>query len=110
MFLSQERVEYFYKMIPKLSQEEMLEIMKIASGAWYQCPQGHFYSIGECGQAMEQSRCPECNQAIGGSNHTLLSNNRRFNGFNINNNHVDRVIQNNDVQDDEDDDDIEWEV
>ena len=36
---------------------------------------GHIYAIGECGQAMEEGRCPECQARIGGSNHQLLSDN-----------------------------------
>ncbi|XP_078611724.1 E3 ubiquitin-protein ligase RNF213-like isoform X2 [Branchiostoma floridae x Branchiostoma japonicum] len=36
---------------------------------WFQCVNGHPYPIGECGQPMEQSRCPDCGAAIGGVNH-----------------------------------------
>ncbi|XP_078674105.1 E3 ubiquitin-protein ligase rnf213-alpha-like isoform X2 [Branchiostoma floridae x Branchiostoma belcheri] len=36
---------------------------------WFQCANGHPYPIGECGQPMEQSRCPDCGAAIGGVNH-----------------------------------------
>jgi hypothetical protein len=32
--------------------------------------------IGECGGAMETSRCPDCGGAVGGANHTLLATNR----------------------------------
>ncbi|RKO86680.1 hypothetical protein BDK51DRAFT_5433, partial [Blyttiomyces helicus] len=45
------------------------------SGHWYECPNGHPYTIGECGMAMQQSRCPECGAAVGGGNHTLLGDN-----------------------------------
>ena len=45
------------------------------NGHWYQCPNGHIYTIGECGGAMEQSRCPECGAAIGGGSHTLVGGN-----------------------------------
>eukprot|EP01060_Flectonema_neradi_P020833 TRINITY_DN2832_c5_g1_i4.p1 TRINITY_DN2832_c5_g1~~TRINITY_DN2832_c5_g1_i4.p1 ORF type:complete len:4086 (+),score=767.97 TRINITY_DN2832_c5_g1_i4:3344-15601(+) len=38
---------------------------------WYKCRNGHFYSIGECGGAMERSTCnhPGCGAVIGGSDH-----------------------------------------
>jgi hypothetical protein len=37
---------------------------------------GHVYAIGDCGGAMQESRCPECNASIGGRNHALTSGNR----------------------------------
>lgn len=46
------------------------------SSHWYQCPNGHPYFIGECGRAMEQSRCLDCGELVGGSDHNLLSTNR----------------------------------
>ena len=48
-------------------------------GHWYTCPNGHIFSIGECGGAMQASRCNECGEAIGGGGHTLLSTNRSAN-------------------------------
>ncbi|KAJ7045696.1 hypothetical protein C8F04DRAFT_1065834 [Mycena alexandri] len=30
------------------------------TGHFYKCPQGHVYVIGECGGAVERTRCPEC--------------------------------------------------
>jgi hypothetical protein len=44
-------------------------------GHWYKCPNGHIYVIGECGGAMEEGRCNECGEAIGGTHHRLLSSN-----------------------------------
>ena len=46
-------------------------------GRYNECPNGHIYVIGECGGAMEESKCPECGAAIGGSNHRILSTNSR---------------------------------
>lgn len=46
------------------------------STKWYECPQGHPYSIGNCGKAMQVSKCPTCDCDIGGSSHKLLENNR----------------------------------
>ena len=45
------------------------------SGHWYECRNGHPYFIGECGGAMQTSRCIECGEEVGGSSHTLLSHN-----------------------------------
>lgn len=36
---------------------------------------GHIYAIGDCGGAMQTSKCPECGSAIGGAQHTLLETN-----------------------------------
>lgn len=47
-----------------------------ASSHWFQCPNGHPYFIGECGRAMQESRCIECGERVGGSGHRLLSTNQ----------------------------------
>lgn len=46
-------------------------------GHAYRCPNGHLYVIGECGGAMQRSRCAECGAPIGGAHHQLDSSNRR---------------------------------
>jgi len=38
-------------------------------GHWYQCPNGHFYVVGECGGPMQTSRCPDCKATVGGESH-----------------------------------------
>ncbi|KAK1638074.1 hypothetical protein BDP81DRAFT_345795 [Colletotrichum phormii] len=40
------------------------------TGHWYTCRNGHPFTIGECGMAMEQTVCPECNSPVGGRNHS----------------------------------------
>eukprot|EP01128_Nolandella_sp_AFSM9_P004259 TRINITY_DN1882_c0_g1_i2.p2 TRINITY_DN1882_c0_g1~~TRINITY_DN1882_c0_g1_i2.p2 ORF type:complete len:207 (+),score=27.09 TRINITY_DN1882_c0_g1_i2:917-1537(+) len=50
-------------------------------GHWYSCPNGHTYTIGECGGAMEESTCPECGSRIGGSDHSLVAGNGRATEF-----------------------------
>mmetsp|Transcript_10728 Transcript_10728/g.14600 ORF Transcript_10728/g.14600 Transcript_10728/m.14600 type:complete len:311 (-) Transcript_10728:215-1147(-) len=50
-------------------------------GHWFTCPNGHPYVIGECGGAMQESRCPECGATIGGHNHALNSSNRTATEF-----------------------------
>lgn len=41
------------------------------SGHEYRCVNGHVYFIGDCGGAMEESRCPECGAVIGGTGECL---------------------------------------
>lgn len=50
-------------------------------GHFYQCRNGHVYTIGDCGGAMEESRCPECGCIIGGQDHTLNNTNARAMNF-----------------------------
>ncbi|KAM7176045.1 NFX1-type zinc finger-containing protein 1-like isoform 2-T2 [Macrochelys suwanniensis] len=62
----------------QLSEAERVmitEAMRFGRGHWYRCPQGHLYTIGECGRPMQQSSCPECGATIGGQNHTLTRDN-----------------------------------
>ncbi|XP_047485351.1 NFX1-type zinc finger-containing protein 1-like [Penaeus chinensis] len=62
-----------------ISEEERLQIIGavgLKQGHWYKCPNGHIYCIGECGGAMEESKCPECGEKIGGRNHALHGRNR----------------------------------
>ncbi|KAI6040315.1 hypothetical protein EDC04DRAFT_3140449 [Pisolithus marmoratus] len=72
------RFDTFYE---PMSLEERMEIVKAlnfaVAGHFYICPNGHTFVIGECGGAVQTSRCPECGEAIGGSNHSLLQSNRR---------------------------------
>ena len=61
-----------------LSERERVEIVKaidLNKGHWFMCPNGHPYCIGECGGAMQTSKCPECGHVIGGQSHQLASGN-----------------------------------
>ncbi|CAG0889862.1 unnamed protein product, partial [Darwinula stevensoni] len=61
-----------------ISIEERVMILKainLGQGHWYKCPNGHIYAIGECGGAMQESRCNECGARIGGERHRLVSDN-----------------------------------
>ncbi|KXH30511.1 hypothetical protein CSAL01_09232 [Colletotrichum salicis] len=42
----------------------------LGTGHWYTCRNGHPFTIGECGMAMQQTVCPECNFPVGGRNHS----------------------------------------
>jgi hypothetical protein len=57
-------------------RQDIVKAMGLAKGHWYQCPNGHPYTIGECGGAMQESRCPDCNASIGGTSHRLTTGNR----------------------------------
>ena len=59
----------------KLEIKAIAKVLGLGSGHWFQCPNGHIYAIGECGGAMQKSKCPECGCAIGGSNHALTQGN-----------------------------------
>lgn len=61
-----------------LTPEERVMIVKamnFSQGHWYKCRKGHIYAIGECGGAMEERKCPECDDTIGGTNHRLVEGN-----------------------------------
>ncbi|XP_069619694.1 E3 ubiquitin-protein ligase RNF213 isoform X2 [Ranitomeya imitator] len=51
------------------------DLMIYARGAmreqlqWYRCPNGHYCTVGECGQPMQTSRCLDCGAEVGGQNH-----------------------------------------
>ena len=56
--------------------EEFIEILRHLGTKWYKCPNGHAYTIGECGLPMEESICPECKEKIGGRDHVPLKSNK----------------------------------
>ena len=43
-------------------------------GQWYECPNGHEYYIGNCGQAVSSGICAECGSSIGGNGRLFGSN------------------------------------
>ncbi len=55
--------------------KDIVSAIGLSLGHWNKCPNGHYYVIGECGGAVEKSRCPDCNAIIGGSDHKLASGN-----------------------------------
>lgn len=62
-----------------VSEQERQLIVKaigLKAGHWFKCPNGHYYCIGECGGAMQESKCIECKESVGGSRHKLLPNNQ----------------------------------
>ncbi|CAI7587420.1 unnamed protein product [Penicillium viridicatum] len=65
----------FYTIITNDERIEVLSAMAqefSGTGHWYYCRNGHPFTIGDCGQARETSRCPECDAPVGGE-HSLLA-------------------------------------
>ncbi|KAL3857874.1 hypothetical protein ACJMK2_012503 [Sinanodonta woodiana] len=63
-----------------ISDDERIMVLKAMGfsqkGHWYKCKNGHVYAIGECGGAMAEGKCPECQETIGGSAHRLRDDNQ----------------------------------
>jgi len=79
----EEKILYFKKSIQVfvsvITQEEKLMVIKalgLQQGHWFKCPNGHLYAIGECGGAMQEGKCIECNATVGGQSHTLRPDNK----------------------------------
>ena len=76
-----EGITEIYSRNPQLSpitKEEKIQIVHaigLKQGHWFKCRNGHYYAIGECGGAMEESKCPECGEVIGGQHHRLADDN-----------------------------------
>eukprot|EP00347_Sterkiella_histriomuscorum_P010451 403376237 len=59
----------------KATFQMVVEALGLGPGHYYKCPKGHYYAIGDCGGAMEESKCPDCGATIGGQNHELVQGN-----------------------------------
>ncbi|PWW74664.1 hypothetical protein C7212DRAFT_358855 [Tuber magnatum] len=42
-----------------------------STGRWYTCPNGHPFTIGDCGMARQARPCPDCGATIGGTGYQL---------------------------------------
>ena len=58
---------------------QALNLLRTLGTQWYKCPNGHLYTVGECGRPMEESICPECGSKIGGIDHMPANNNNAVN-------------------------------
>lgn len=45
----------------KSFNDMIIKAVDLSKGAWFECPNGHPYVIGECGGAVTASKCPTCN-------------------------------------------------
>ncbi|KAG0635516.1 hypothetical protein HOY80DRAFT_1011825 [Tuber brumale] len=52
-----------------------------STGRWYTCPNGHPFTIGNCGGAVYARPCPDCGATIGGTGYQLASGVRRAEDF-----------------------------
>ncbi|OKO98819.1 NFX1-type zinc finger-containing protein 1 [Penicillium subrubescens] len=56
------------------TSEERMAVMNAmakefqGTGHWYYCRNGHPFTTGECGGAMQLAACPECGAPVGGYN------------------------------------------
>ena len=57
-------------------QKKILAAVEGSASHWFVCSNGHPYVIGECGGAMETSKCPDCNEQVGGGSHHLVNTSR----------------------------------
>ncbi|XP_060803319.1 NFX1-type zinc finger-containing protein 1 [Amyelois transitella] len=62
--------------VTQIERQMIVKAMGATIGHWFKCPNGHCYYIGNCGGATQIGKCNECGEAIGGTNHRLLSSNR----------------------------------
>ncbi|MCJ1308217.1 hypothetical protein MMC25_001870 [Agyrium rufum] len=70
----------FYTPVSNEEREEVYRAMASefrGTGHWYYCVNGHPFTIGECGMPMEESRCPQCGEAVGGAHHEAAEGVRR---------------------------------
>eukprot|EP00794_Sanderia_malayensis_P018595 gene18595-20461_t len=67
--------------ITRKEKKMIIKAMGLKAGHWYKCKNGHYYAIGQCGGAMEESTCPECKEVIGGKNHGLAAGNEHAGEF-----------------------------
>ncbi|XP_014216560.1 NFX1-type zinc finger-containing protein 1-like [Copidosoma floridanum] len=58
-----------------IERKNIIKAVGLTQGHWFKCPNGHYYAIGECGGAMQRSKCIECKASIGGENHHIDPNN-----------------------------------
>ena len=49
--------------------------VEVWAGGYYRCSCGFIYTVGECGEPMQQANCPECGNTIGGLQHRLAAGN-----------------------------------
>ncbi|XP_026285880.1 NFX1-type zinc finger-containing protein 1 [Frankliniella occidentalis] len=61
--------------ITKAEIKSVVTAMGFSTGHWFKCPNGHYYAIGECGGANQESKCNECGAKIGGTSHQLTAGN-----------------------------------
>ncbi|KAF3198649.1 hypothetical protein TWF679_001975 [Orbilia oligospora] len=62
----------FYSTVTNKEMKQIYDAMTRefgGTGHWYICPNGHQFTVGECGQPMRIGTCNECGAGIGGQHH-----------------------------------------
>ncbi|BCS21108.1 uncharacterized protein APUU_21540A [Aspergillus puulaauensis] len=62
----------FYTSVTAEERREVYEAMAVqfqGTGHWYYCRNNHPFTVGECGMPMEEARCPQCGERVGGHDH-----------------------------------------
>ncbi|GAA5934053.1 uncharacterized protein JCM15063_000542 [Sporobolomyces koalae] len=74
--LLQEVQGHFYQQVTDEELKLVIQSQEFATSShWYICPNGHTYTIGDCGGAVMQAQCPECGATIGGAGHRVAEGN-----------------------------------
>ncbi|KAK6337594.1 hypothetical protein TWF730_002989 [Orbilia blumenaviensis] len=66
----------FYSAVTNKEMREIYDAMTRefgGTGHWYVCPNGHQFTVGECGQPMRVGVCNECGAQIGGQSHVPVA-------------------------------------
>ncbi|KAK6530663.1 hypothetical protein TWF281_007502 [Arthrobotrys megalospora] len=74
----------FYSAVTDKEMKEIYDVMTRefgGTGHWYVCPNGHQFTVGECGQPMRIGRCNECGADIGGQSHVPVAGVNRDTGL-----------------------------
>ncbi|KAF8265013.1 hypothetical protein EI94DRAFT_400563 [Lactarius quietus] len=67
-----------YEFMSLKGKQDIIKALALSpSGHYHNCENGHTFVIGDCGGAMQEARCPECNAPIGGSHDRLPQSNTR---------------------------------
>jgi hypothetical protein len=72
--------------VPSMADSEMALILNVVDArgeithevGWYECPNGHKYSVGNCTRPMQVATCPDCKADIGGHDHVAVAGTKRL--------------------------------
>ncbi|KAI9768060.1 MAG: hypothetical protein M1840_005094 [Geoglossum simile] len=70
----------FYSFVTTQEKREVYQAMArqfSGTGHWYYCRNYHPFTVGECGMPMEEARCPQCGEPVGGRDHNPVEGVRR---------------------------------
>ncbi|KAF3286920.1 hypothetical protein TWF970_008751 [Orbilia oligospora] len=76
----------FYSNVTNKEMKQIYDAMTRefgGTGHWYVCPNGHQFTVGECGQPMRIGNCNECGVRIGGEHHISVEGVTRDAGLDV---------------------------